>query len=191
MEIWKRGDDSGLGRMLACLSAVHKESWFRRVVYKSGLIDGAVLREMAESVFLQTWEMFNQRGREGRLRLDGLEYTAYLFIAFKGNYLKTLEKELRRVVAEKEFGSRQPAVGEAEGVGGADGGGGGDLFSVRTQQALNKISPDCRQLLIWKHIGGWSHDEIARRKNINRSSSIKMLSRCGRRFSEIWRGIRH
>jgi DNA-directed RNA polymerase specialized sigma24 family protein len=189
-DIWKRGDDIGSGRMLACLSAIHKESYFRRVVYKSRLIDGMVLLELAETVFLQTWEVFNKRGREGRLKLDGPEYTAYFFTAFKGNYLKSLEKELRRVTAEKEFGSWQPADGEAEGAGRA-GGEGGDVLSARTQKALNKLSPDCRQLLVWKHIGGLSHDEIARRKNINRSSSIKMLSRCGRRFSEIWRHMGH
>ncbi len=28
-------------------------------------------------------------------------------------------------------------------------------------------------------------------KKINRNSSIKMLSRCGRRFSEIWRNANH
>jgi hypothetical protein len=46
-------------------------------------------------------------------------------------------------------------------------------------------------MLIWKHILGLTHDEIARRKNIARSSSIKMLSRCGRRFGEIWRDMGH
>jgi hypothetical protein len=143
-----------------------KESWFRRVVYKNKEIGDSVLRELAEAALLRTWELFNDNGRQGKPGFDKMEYTSYLFVAFKGNYLESLEKELRRVEVEKESGDR-------------------------AQSALSRISPDCRQLLVWKHIEGLSHDEIARRKNINRSSSIKMLSRCGRRFSEIWRDINH
>ena len=59
----------------------------------------------------------------------------------------------------------------------------------RTGIALSRLSADCRQLLLWKHVEGLSHDEIARRKQIARSSSIKMVSRCGRRFVEIWRSL--
>ena len=186
MDIWQRGDSEGQKRMLACLSSIHKESYFRRVVYKNRAIDDSLLQEMAENVFLKTWETFNDNGLRGKLHFDKPEYTAYLFIAFKGNYLKSLEKELRRVQAEREFGGSQPQSSEEMTDDRK-----GDGFSGRTQNALNQMSPDCRQLLIWKHIEGLSHDEIARRKEINRSSSIKMLSRCGRRFSEVWQKTKH
>lgn len=179
MDVWKRGDVDGIGRMMVCVAAVHKESFFRRVIYRSSLVAPEALRELAETIFWETWERFNERGREGMLRLDGREYAGYLFTAFKGNYLKGLEREVRRAVAEGE--SRNFGVGE-EGEGEGE-------WAERARKALERMSPDCRRLLVWKHIAGLTHDEIARRKNINRSSSIKMLSRCGKRFSEIWRDL--
>jgi DNA-directed RNA polymerase specialized sigma24 family protein len=198
-EIWKQGDEAGLGKMLACVAAVHKESFFRRVIYKSRLVEPVMLRELGENVFLQTWEVFIRRGREGSLRLEAKEYAGYLFVAFKGNYLKALERELNRVAAEREFGEAEDVAGSAGAPAFADGlvvrpanepgEWGESAWRERTRRALGRISSDCRQLLIWRHVEGLSHDEIAQRKHINRSSSIKMVSRCGRRFAEIWREL--
>lgn len=176
--IWQNDDQEGQKNMFACLSAIYKDPWFHRVIFKSSEIPNDVLKDLAENVFLATWEKFNENGKAGKLQFDKPEYTSYLFTAFKGNYLKALQKELKQAKAEQEFGSRQTAGNtypeEA-------------FFSDRTRKALDQLSPDCRQLLIWKHIEGLSHDEIALRKNVQRSSSIKMVSRCGRRFIELWR----
>jgi RNA polymerase sigma factor (sigma-70 family) len=194
MEIWQKDDGGGQQKMFTWLSVTHKEPWFRRVIYSSSDISGSELRDLAENVFLGTWETFNRNGKAGKLRFDKPEYTSYLFTAFKGNYLKSLQKELMRVKAEREFGRMLVTGGQEQGVLQDaplwDGIASGEAaFSARTRKALELLSPDCRQLLLWKHVEGLSHDEIAQRKNISRSSSIKMVSRCGRRFWEIWREL--
>jgi DNA-directed RNA polymerase specialized sigma24 family protein len=178
--IWQQGDREGEDRMLVCLSTVYRQAWFERVIFNCSVLSGETLRDMAENVFLSTWEHFTAQGKAGKLRFDKPEYTPYLFTAFKGNYLKALQKELRRVQAEKEFGGSYAAETGLP----AD-----SFLPERMEKALDRLSADCRQLLLWKHVEGLSHDEIARRKQIARSSSIKMVSRCGRRFMEVWRTI--
>jgi DNA-directed RNA polymerase specialized sigma24 family protein len=177
--IWQQDDREGQDRMLVCLSTVYRQAWFERVIFNSSVLSDEALRDMAATVFLSTWEHFNAQGKAGKLSFDKLEYTSYLFTAFKGNYLKALQKELRRVEAEKAFGGHDAAAGSGLA---AD-----SFLPERTAKALSRLSADCRQLLLWKHVEGLSHDEIAHRKQIARSSSIKMVSRCGRRFMEIWR----
>ena len=176
--IWQQDDREGEDKMLVCLSTVYRQAWFQRVIFNSSALSVEMLRDMAESVFLSTWEHFSAQGKAGKLRFDKPEYTSYLFTAFKGNYLKALQRELRRVEAERAFGGSHLA----------ETGMPVDSFTPeRTARVLDRLSPDCRQLLLWKHVEGLSHDEIAGRKQIARSSSIKMVSRCGRRFMEIWR----
>ena len=180
--IWQQDDREGEGKMLGCLSTVYRQIWFERVIFTSSALSGEALRDMAENVFLSTWEYFNAQGKAGKLRFDKPEYTAYLFTAFKGNYLKALQRELRRVDAERAFGGSHLAVAETSLH--VD-----SLPLERMAKTLDRLSPDCRQLLLWRHVEELSHDEIASRKQIARSSSIKMVSRCGRRFVEIWRTI--
>src|ERR1700761_3184768 len=93
VRIWQSGDEEGQRQMFACVSTIHKPAYFQRVVYRNKAIDDTVLLEMAENVFLQTWETFNANGRLGRIQLEQDRYTPYLFFAFKGNYLKSLTKE--------------------------------------------------------------------------------------------------
>ena len=57
-----------------------------------------------------------------------------------------------------------------------------EIFSSRTQKTLREITPDCKQLLMWKHIEGLSHDEIAERKNIKQ----KLLYKNGK---QLWKAF--
>lgn len=167
--------------MLASLSELHKSSFFRRVLFAQPSIPMVLLVELAENVFLHTWETFIQKLKEGSLTIEGPEYTGLFFVMFKRSYLRELGKELRRVRVEKEYerGRSGPDAPRDESV------------SLRTRQALEKIGENCRQLLTWRYIEGLSHDAIAERKRIDRASSIKMVSRCGRRFAELWHSFVH
>lgn len=180
IQLWQKDDVSGQNRMYECLAAMYKESFFKQVIFKSKTVPEYRLVEIAENVFITTWLTFNTKGKAGEIEFKSSEYTGFFYTIFKRNYIKFSEKEVRQADAEKEFGNMHTA--ESEMAADKD-----DIFSSRTQRTLHKISPDCKQLLIWKHIEGLSHDEIAKRKNINRISSIKMVSRCGRRFLAIWR----
>src|ERR1700709_784179 len=93
LEMWQQDNREGQQQMFACLSATHKESWFRRVIYRNSEIPEPLLADLAENVFLNTWELFTANGKAGKLRFDKPEYVSYLFTAFKGNYLKALQKE--------------------------------------------------------------------------------------------------
>ncbi|HTJ11639.1 MAG TPA: hypothetical protein VL547_06430 [Dinghuibacter sp.] len=181
VRICRQGDKEGMQHMLASLSRLHKASFFRRVVFAQASIPPVLLEELAENVFLQTWETFVRKLADGSLIVGSPEYTGLFFVMFKRGYLRELGKELRRVRVENEYG-RSPMGAESP----TD-----EAFSLRTRQALEKIGENCRQLLTWRYIEGLSHDAIAVRKRIDRASSIKMVSRCGRRFAELWRSIVH
>ncbi|HLK29915.1 MAG TPA: sigma-70 family RNA polymerase sigma factor [Puia sp.] len=182
LAIWQQNDLLGEKQMFECLYKVNKETFFRRVIFRHSTIKDDILGELAENAFLSAWEAFNENGKAGKIKFASREHTGYFFIVFKNHYLKLLEKENRQEKAKKEI-LKEQFLAEEEIKHDAF------SFSHKVQKALNKISPDCKDLLRWKHIEGLSHDEIAAKRNINRSSSIKMLSRCGKRFLEIYNGL--
>ncbi len=182
LEIWQRNDGAGEQQMFECLYKVNREPFFRRVVYRHSIIKEDILNELAENAFLSAWVAFNENGKSGKIKFASREHTGYFFIVFKNHYLKLLEKENRVEKMKKDIQKEQTDVEDKnDDV--------TDMSSRRVQKALSKISADCKDLLTWKHIDGLSHDEIAERRNINRSSSIKMLSRCGKRFLELYSGL--
>lgn len=176
--ICRQGDRDGLQKMLTSLTGLHKASFFRRVVFAQPSIPPVLLEELAETVFLQTWETFVRKIGEGSLEVQSPDYTGLFFVMFKRSYLKELGKEIRRVRVEKEYEYTRSSAGPGRTE--------DESFSLRTRQALGGIGENCRQLLTWRYVEGLSHDAIAERKQIDRASSIKMVSRCGRRFSELW-----
>jgi DNA-directed RNA polymerase specialized sigma24 family protein len=180
-KFWEKNDLEGQNKMFAFLVKVHKDSFFRRVTYVTGSVPDYLLTEMAENVFLSTWETFNKKGIANEIKITGIEYTGFFYIMFKRAYLKALEKMIRQSKQEYEYGLMQSSDTESIPEINTN-----EAYSVRVQKALNKISPDCKDLLLWKHVDGLSHDEIASRRKIDRDSSIKMLSRCGKRFREFY-----
>jgi DNA-directed RNA polymerase specialized sigma24 family protein len=179
IRIWRENDAAGEQRMFSCLCEVHKEDYFRKVIFSGGRIDEASCRDLAEDAFLATWETFNQHGKASRLDFQQPAYTGYFYVAFKRNYLKMLGKELKKMSAEKAFvrAGEQSTLPFAEG---------NEALRAKVMKTMDKMSPDCRKLLEWKHIRGLSHDEIAQRKQITRVSSIRMVSRCAMRFIKLW-----
>ena len=178
MRICRQGDREGLQKMLASLTSLHKASFFRRVIFPQPSIPSFLLEELAEGAFLQTWETLVRKIGEGSLTVESPDYTGLFYVMFKRCYLKELGKELRRVRVEKEYGEAGADAGSRAKE--------NESFSLRTRRALGGIGENCRQLLTWRYIEGLSHDAIAERKQIDRTSSIKMVSRCGRKFSELW-----
>lgn len=184
IEIWQKKDTASQNKMFECLYKIHKEAFFRRVIFRHSFIHESILKELAENAFLTAWESFNNNGKAGKIIFAGNEYTGYFYIVFKNHYLKLLQKENTKALNKNEFEKIQHDTFESRSEK-------NDGFSARTQMVLSKMSPDCRDLLNWKHIEGMSHDEIAKRKNINRDSSIKMVSRCGKRFLETYKTMQN
>jgi hypothetical protein len=150
----------GLQKMFASLTHVHKASFFRRVIFKQPSIPAIVQEEFAEEAFFSTWENLTRRIGEGAVVIDAPDYTERFFAVFKKRYLRALGIEFTRMRHEP--------------------------FHHRTRQALNRIGKNYRQMLIWRYVEGVSHEAIAERKKIDRVTSIKMIDRCGRRFSDLW-----
>jgi RNA polymerase sigma factor (sigma-70 family) len=184
--IWQHDDLHGQNEMFRSLAAEHKDFFFRRVIYKTKSVPEFMLEELAENVFLSTWETFNKKGKAGEINIESNQYTGFFYTMFKRAYLKALEKAVRQSREEKEYGKMQSADTMAEPEIKKN-----ETFSIRAQKALDKISPDCKDLLMWKHVHSLSHDEIAKRRNIDRNSSIKMLSRCGKRFREVYAELKN
>jgi DNA-directed RNA polymerase specialized sigma24 family protein len=185
-EIWQKGDKQGENRMLTCLYTLHKEDFFRRVIYKNNRLVNERMTELAESAFLLAWEAFNNDGKAGRNKTKEHRYTWYFFGIFKYKFLRLLQDEQVRRASEAEFGrvhaEVDPYIFEIKKTG---------MYSPEIQKMFDRLSPDCRQLLTWRYVEELSHDEIARRKEIARDSSIKMISRCKTRFLAILRNGRN
>jgi hypothetical protein len=175
-QIWFSNDTQAEGIMFECLSSTHKKSFFNKVVFKGGTIPEYKLSDFADEAFLLTWEQISAKGKEGRFSIDDVEYTWFFFRAFKFNYLKQLEKAIKLQKAEKGYGNSMPLTSDIK----------DKSFSWRTQTVLNKLSAGCRELVTWKFIENLSHDEISQLRNIERTTSIKLVSRCGKKFLEIW-----
>jgi hypothetical protein len=178
IEIWQNDDTHGHNRMYNCLVKMHKENFFKSVIFKSTMVPEHISFEIAENVFSTSWVDFNIKGKAGQIIFEKAVYTGLFYTIFKRNYLKQIKIEMRNIQAEKEYrNSKETSEMPIDKI---------DIFSPRTLAALNKISPNCKQMLIWKHIDGLSHDEIALKKIIDRESSIKMVSRCGKDFLKKW-----
>jgi hypothetical protein len=184
MDMWHKRDIAGQDNMFRCLSQTHKASFFGRVIFRNGAVPEYRLRDLAENVFLETWEVFSRKGQAGEIVLQSREYAGFYFVMFKRGYLKALEKEILARKAELEFGRDRLKEVSAE-VDIRD----DRTLSPRTRAVLDQLGANCRELLIWKHIEQLSHDEIAKRRHMDRSSSIKMVSRCGRNFFKHWKAF--
>lgn len=182
LEIWRTGDKEGENRMMKCLYEMREEKFFSRVIYPNGRVARERITELAETAFQTAWEAFTNDGRAGKNRTNDRQYTGYFFGIFRFKFLRLLEDEQARRAAEEEFDLRhagdEPPGFEIRTE---------SMYSPRVQRLLDKISPDCRQLLIWRYVEGLSHDAIAEKKKIERDSSIKMISRCKKRFLNGWR----
>src|ERR1700743_487123 len=108
LQIWQRNDIDGQNRMFSCLSQIHKEGFFRRVIYRNKSGDDSMNRDLAESAFLNAWETFNNNGKAGKVQFSQAVYTGYFYIAFKRSYLKMIGGELKKHGAEKAFMVGEP-----------------------------------------------------------------------------------
>ena len=176
-QIWISNDTQGESRMFECLSSVHKNSFFNKVIFKDGIVPEFKSKEFAEDAFVLTWQQLREKGRQGNFSIEQDEYTWYFFRSFKFNYLKQLEKEIKLQKAIKDYGKdiKDKSYSEKD-----------NSFSWRTQSVLDKLSEGCRQLIIWKYVENLSHDEIAEKRNIARKTSITLVSRCSKKFWDIW-----
>ena len=155
LQIWQRNDEEGQNRMFSCLSQVHKEGFFKRVIYKNRYGD-VVSVELAENAFLSAWESFNNNGKAGKIALTETQYLGYFYVAFKRTYLKLVGAELKTHGAEREYSLMDKApydvLLENE-----------QIVGERVQRVLQKMGVGCRKMLEWKFMEGASHEVIARR----------------------------
>jgi DNA-directed RNA polymerase specialized sigma24 family protein len=178
-EIWLRGEKEDEDKLLEALYRIRKEKYFPRVIYPNGRVEIERMAELAEAAFLRAWEDFSRDGRAGKNKTKERSYVWYFFGIFRNKFLNLLGEEQVRLRAEIEFGNRYSTEGEPEFEIGKPA-----LFSAATEAVLRETGANCRELLIWRFAEGLSHDEIARRRQMTRDSSIKMVARCKKRFLE-------
>jgi DNA-directed RNA polymerase specialized sigma24 family protein len=181
MQMWQSQNMELYDKIFIFLQTEHKENWFRRVIFKHSKISDEIMRELAEDAFLTTWLAFNKSGNAGKIQLTEHTYLGYFFRSFKNNYLKLLATQARQTNAELDYGRGQPhfeandaALREL------------NVFSEQTIKVMAQMTPESKELLIWRHVEGISYDEIAEKRRISRSSAIKMVSRYGKQFLKLW-----
>ena len=181
IEFWSDNNQAGLDQMLICLSKTHKDEFLKRLIYQQDQVSVVVQQALAETAFYTTWATFVEDGKNGKIHLGQPEYVGYFFSMLKTQYLRSLANEIRESQGEREYIRRQDHVF--------------DLFKsldkqeeIRQQinEALDQLGERCKQLLTWRHMEGLSHDEISKRLNVSRDSTIKMVSRCGKKFIDVW-----
>ncbi len=182
MKVWENADEAGRAMVWNYLHETQKPIWFKRVIFKHSQISYEDLHDIAEDTFITSWNSFESSGRLGKLNIEEPSYLGYLFRSFKNNFLKGLARRQKALAAEKEYGRdathEPPPSSSIDQV---------DFFSPRTARCLQQLSPDGRQLLIWRHVDGKTYDEIAALKNIERESAIKLASRYKQQFLELWK----
>ena len=184
--VWLRGGKEEEDKLLEALYRIRREKYFPRVIYSNGRIESERMMELAEAAFLRAWEDFSRDGRAGKNKTKERSYVWYFFGIFRNKFLDLLAEEQVRLQAEVEFGNRYSAEGIPEFEIGKPA-----LFSAATEAVLRETGENCRELLIWRFAEGLSHDEIARRREMTRDSSIKMVARCKKRFLEKRINDRH
>jgi DNA-directed RNA polymerase specialized sigma24 family protein len=185
-EVWLRGEKEEEDKLLEALYRIRREKYFPRVIYPNGRVVVERMLELAEAAFLRAWEDFSRDGRAGKNKTAERSYVWYFFGIFRNKFLNLLAEEQVRLLAEVEFGNRYSTESMAEFEIGKPA-----LFSAATEAVLRETGENCRELLIWRFAEGLSHDEIARRREMTRDSSIKMVARCKKRFLEKRINDRH
>ena len=182
ISVWKDGDTDTQNKMLVNLIKLHKENWFKRVIYTKGFIAVWKLREFAEDAFEMAWEKFNERGKAGTLIIKNSQYLNLFYGIFRHTFLKLLEQEKKYLIAEQVYFKNEMWENEhADYLEEAE-----NIF-VHVQNVLNKMNTNCAELIQWRYKQRLSFDEIALRKKIKRKSCIKILSRCKKSFMEIYK----
>lgn len=185
-EVWLRGEKEEEDKLLEALYRIRREKYFPRVIYPNGRVASERMMELAEAAFLRAWEDFSRDGRAGKNKTTERSYVWYFFGIFRYKFLNLLAEEQVRLRAEAEFGNRYSAESRTEFEIGKPA-----LFSAATEAILRETGENCRELLIWRFAEELSHDEIARRREMTRDSSIKMVARCKKRFLEKRINDRH
>ena len=182
ISVWKNEDTDTRNKMLVYLIELHKENWFKRVIYKKGFIAAWKLREFAEDAFEIAWEKFNEGGKAGKINIKRSEYLNLLYTIFRYTFLKLLEQEKKYRIAERVFFKNEMLENESTGYIEEE-----ENILAHVQRVLNKMNSNCAELIQWRYKQRLSFDEIAIRKKIKRESCIKILSRCKKSFLEIYR----
>ena len=182
ISVWEREDTDTQNKMLVYLIKLHKENWFKRVIYKKGFIAEWKLREFAEDAFEIAWEKFNEGGKAGKINIKNSEYLNLFYAIFRYTFLKLLEHEKKYRMAEQVFSKNEMLENKNTGYLEEE-----ENILAHVQRVLNKMNANCAELIQWRYKQMLSFDEIKKKKKIKRKSCIKILSRCKKSFLEIYR----
>ncbi len=180
LQAWRNDDTAILNEMFICVTNIHKENWFRRVIYANAKIAQWRLREIAENAFLYAWVELNEDGKAGKIVFKKVEYTGLLYRIFQRKYRKEFQKQMKEEYGKNEYINRQPK--ESENLAEDN-----QLDKIRARQVLLLLGTECSELMQWRYIEGVSYDEIAKRKLIKEESCKQNLFRCKKRFLELWK----
>jgi RNA polymerase sigma-70 factor (ECF subfamily) len=121
--------------------------------------------DMVQAAFL---DAFTQLARFDEAR----EFYAWFYVILRNRCFKQWARRGDRV--------GDPAPGEiaARGIAPAE-----ELYDLR--QALDRLEPGDREILVLKHLDGWTYDELAERLAIPRGTVMSRLFHARRRLKQL------
>jgi RNA polymerase sigma-70 factor (ECF subfamily) len=121
--------------------------------------------DMVQAAFL---DAFTQLARFDEAR----EFYAWFYVILRNRCFKQWARSGNRGWDEASENIAPPALTPAE-----------QIYDLR--QALNRLAPGDREILVLKHLDGWTYDELAERLAIPRGTVMSRLFHARRRLKQL------
>lgn len=191
LDIWKKRDWERENLMLKCLDTVHKENFFSRVKFMNGRLEADRLNGLAEDIWVDAQTDFIEKGRAGKLLIRETTYIGYYWSIFKYKFLDMQGRELVLKKAKEEFGVQQedgnlPTPAELlENKGNPPG---VTQLLQEMRSAISELGANCRQLYYWRHEKGWTLEQIAQEKKVQKETIAQTFARCKKSLKKVLLG---
>ena len=100
------------------------------------------------------------------------EFYPWLYVLLRNRCIKAWARSTSREASSEVIDRSRPASGPAE-----------DLYDLRA--ALGRLAPGDRELIVLKHLDGWTYDELAERLEIPRGTVMSRLFQARRRLKDL------
>jgi RNA polymerase sigma-70 factor (ECF subfamily) len=100
------------------------------------------------------------------------EFYPWLYVLLRNRCFKTWARCVERVASSEITERPGPTTGPQE-----------ELYDLRT--ALDRLERDDRELIVLKHLDGWTYDELAERLEIPRGTVMSRLFQARRRLKDL------
>jgi RNA polymerase sigma-70 factor (ECF subfamily) len=153
------------GEVEAFQHLVHK--YQRRALAHARALTGndADAADVAQSAFLDAFQHLKRFD-------ETCEFYPWFYVLLRNRSFKQWARSRDRAHASEPVEMAAPGVGSPE-----------DVYDLRT--ALDRLASDDRELIVLKHLDGWTYDELAERLEIPRGTVMSRLFHARQRLKGL------